>query len=75
MFTFHTLAFALWITAAHSCFVPRDGTSQKDITFVLIVNQKVLAVIQSFAHVLFCEVLGNPSCTNLQKPSPFWMIS
>jgi len=74
MFIFHTLVFALCIILADSCFFPRNDTSQKDISFLLTVNQKVLEVIQAFKLELFCEVLGTHLAQTLQKPSPFWMI-
>jgi len=54
MFIFHTLVFALCIIVEDSCFSSRNDTSQKDISFLLTVNQKVLAVIQAFKLELFC---------------------
>jgi hypothetical protein len=67
MFIFLTLVFALCIIVADSCFFPRNDTSQKDISFLLAVNQKVLTVIKAFTLNLFCEMLGNPYCTNFTK--------
>jgi len=58
MFIFHTLVFALCIIVPDSCFFPRYDTAQKDINFLLTVNQKVLAIIQAFKLQLLCEVLG-----------------
>jgi hypothetical protein len=58
MFIFHTLVFALCIIVSDSYFFPRYDTSQKDINFLLTVNQKVLAIIQAFKLELLCEVLG-----------------
>jgi hypothetical protein len=54
--------FVLWIVEVDPCFIPSDVASKKVITFVLIVNQVVLADIHVFTVVLCCELLGNLSC-------------
>jgi hypothetical protein len=55
--------------------LPRNYTFQKNISFLLTVNQKVLAVIQAINLELFREVLGTNLAQTLQKPSPFLMVS
>jgi hypothetical protein len=49
------------------CFVASDDASQKGVTFLTVAVKKASADGQTYAFVLFCELFGNPSCTNLMK--------
>jgi hypothetical protein len=65
--SFHTLLLVLQITVVEPCFFPSNKASQKVVTFVFFMIQKVLADTQVLVLVLFYKVLGKPSCTNFMK--------
>jgi hypothetical protein len=62
----HISMIALWIVVVDQCFVPIDSASQ-EVTFIVIAIQILLADIQAYILVLFCELLGNPCSTNSVK--------
>jgi len=67
MFPFHTLAFTLWLIMVDPCFISLNDSFQEVVTFSTIAIQKPFADVQTFLFVQFCELLWDPSCTDLME--------
>jgi hypothetical protein len=63
-FLFHTFTFAVWLVMVDPCFSNSDSVTYKGVTF-LVVPVRAVTPLQRVMPVLFHEMFGNTSCTNL----------
>jgi hypothetical protein len=54
VFPFNSLTFALWCALVDTCFVTSDNATQKGVTCLVILIQKVVTHVQMVMPVLFC---------------------
>ena len=57
--------FAIWLVMVDPCFIFHDDSFQAVVTFRTTAIYKLFADVQMFLFMQFCELLWDPSYTNL----------